>query len=139
MTYGSDETLMPPTPTQLPRAVRFRAWGLLDMLYSVTELAEELGISRDLVYKDLIPAGLPHTRDDTGRIWIHGPAAATWILDQKRKVKRSLRAGEFLCLHCRQAVSPDPASLTNATSGRFTYVKAVCPICGTTVCKGAMA
>ena len=96
-------------------------------------------ISRDIVYKELIPAGLPHTRDDTGRIWIHGPAAATWILDQKRKVKRSLKAGEFLCLHCRQAVSPDPASLTTATSGRFTYVKAVCPICSTTVCKGAVA
>lgn len=128
---------MQPTRTYLPRAARFRAWGLLDMLYSVSELADELGIHHDVIYKQLIPAGLPHTRDDNDHIWIHGPAAAAWILDQKRKVKRSLSPGEFLCLHCRDVVTPDPATTTRATSGRFVYVKAVCPACGTTVCKGA--
>lgn len=127
---------MQPTRTYLPRAARFRAWGLLDMLYTVHELADELGISRDVVYKELIPAGLPHAWEG-GHIWIHGPAAAAWILDQKRPAKRTLRPDEFLCLHCRQVVEPEPATRYAATSGRFSYVKAVCPTCGTTVCKGA--
>ena len=121
----------------LPAAVRFRAWGFLDMLYTVTELAAELGIAKDTIYHILIPAGLPHTKDAAGHIWVHGPAAAAWILDQKRKIKRRLRADEFLCLHCRQVVTPDPASHTTATSGRFVYRKATCPTCGMTVCKGA--
>lgn len=120
----------------LLKEVRFRSWGLLDMLYSISELADELKISRDTVYRTLIPAGLPHVKDDTGRLWVHGPAAAAWILDQKRKVKRTLTPDEFLCLHCRQVVTPDPASRTTSTSGRFHYLKAVCPQCGTTVCKG---
>lgn len=128
---------MQPKPTYLPRLVRARAWGLLDMLYSVSELAEELDVSHDVVYKQFIPAGLPHTKDGAGRIWIHGPAAATWILDQKRKVKQTLSQDEFLCMHCRQAVSPDPATLTKTQTGRYIFVKATCPVCGTTVCKGA--
>ena len=68
-----------------------------------------------------------------------GPTAATWILDQKRKTKRTLASDEFLCLHCRQAVIPDQATRTTATSGRFNYIKAVCPLCGTIVCKGVAA
>lgn len=123
--------------TYLRREVKFRAWGLLDMLYTPAELAEELQIDRDEIYHVLIPAGLPHQRDENRHIWIHGLTAATWLLNQKRRKPRTLGHDEFLCLHCRNVVIPDPQTLTAASSGRFHYVKAVCPVCGTTLCKGA--
>lgn len=128
---------MQPTRTYLPRNARFRAWGLLDMLYTPAELAEELQVDRDVIYHQLIPAGLPHQRDTIGHIWIHGPTAATWILNQRRRKSRMLEKNEFLCLHCRSVVISDPSTFAPASSGRFHYVKAVCPTCGTTLCKGA--
>ena len=120
----------------LARGTKFRAHGLLDMMYTPAELAEELGITREDVYRTLIPAGMPHTKDIRGHIWIHGPVAGAWILSQQRRKKLTLTPDQFLCLHCRVAVTPNPLTITRARSGRYHYLRAACPTCGLTVCKG---
>lgn len=120
----------------LARGTKFRAHGLLDMMYTPAELAEELGITREDVYRTLIPAGMPHTKDLHGHIWIHGLGAGVWILSQQRRKKLTLTPDQFLCLHCRTAVTPDPLTVTRASAGRYHYLRAACPACGMTVCKG---
>ena len=121
----------------LARGVKFRAYGLLDMMYTPRELADELGIDREDVYRTLIPAGMPGvTRDLHGHIWIHGATAAAWLLAQKRRRKFTLEQGQFFCLHCRQPVTPDPLTVQRAAAGRYHYLRATCPTCGLTVCRG---
>lgn len=120
----------------LARGTKFKAHGLLDMMYTPAELAEELGITREDVYRTLIPAGLPHTKDLRGHIWIHGLGAGAWMLSQARRKKTNLAPDQFLCLHCRAAVTPDPLTIKRASAGRYHYLRAVCPVCGLTVCRG---
>jgi hypothetical protein len=87
------------TQQQLARLPR-----LLWMYYSPAELAEEIGLNVDTVYKSYIPDGLPHKRDDGGRIWIIGSHFRTWALQRfKRKPKEKMPEGCAYCMHCRKA------------------------------------
>lgn len=64
---------------------------LLNMLYKPAELAEEIGVTQDTIYRSYLPAGLPHTRDDQGNVWIHGPAFVSWAREtiSRRQNKRA--------------------------------------------------
>ncbi|MCE7861292.1 MAG: hypothetical protein DYG86_16100 [Chloroflexi bacterium CFX2] len=80
---------------------------LLDMMYKPSEIAEEIGVTQDTVYRSYLPAGLPHERDDHGGVWIHGPAFVAWAKETitKRKEKRfGLPDDHAWCMRCNQAV-----------------------------------
>lgn len=121
------------TPAQLvPRTARLRAYGLLDMMYTPKEMADELGIEQRDIYR-LIPAGMPHERDENGHIWLHGPMVAQWLrsLGEKRS---PLGPGQGYCLRCRSAV--EMVNPTLVRRGRFDILQALCPICGAKVSRG---
>lgn len=119
---------------RLGKEARAKAVGLLDMLYTPTELAEELGLNPAMLYHQLIPAGLPHSKDSAGHIWIHGAAVSQWLIDFGKSRRQPLSADEAYCLRCRQAVTMINPRRTN--SGRVTLLKATCPACGATVNRG---
>ena len=105
---------------------------LLDMLYKPAEIAEEIGVTQDTIYRSYLPAGLPHIRDDQGNIWIHGPAFVSWAREtiSRRKNKRvGLPDGQAWCLKCGR-----PVPLINPrikTSNRYLeLLQARCPNCG---------
>ena len=63
---------------------------LMDMLYKPAEIAAELEVSPDTVYRSYLPAGCPHTRDKKNNIWIHGPAFASWAKSSIANRKRGI-------------------------------------------------
>ncbi len=52
--------------------------GLLNMMYSPRELAEEIGIDKNQIYRVYLPLNCPHERDQQGRILIHGITFRDW-------------------------------------------------------------
>ncbi|HEY4689649.1 MAG TPA: hypothetical protein VIK33_10080 [Anaerolineae bacterium] len=117
----------------LSREARLRANGLLDMLYTPAEMADELGIQQRDVYEKLLPAGLPHQRDETGHLWLHGPEVAHWVRTL-RAGRRLLGDNEAYCLKCRAVVRL--VRPKRVKRGKFTLLQALCPTCGTTVNRG---
>ena len=116
---------------QIVKAVR-----LMDMLYTPSELAEELDITADTIVRTWIPAGLPFDSDGRGHKWINGKLCAEWInalrIDRSSKRSKSLAADQAFCLNCKKAVA-----LINPVIkpvNRFIeLLQAPCPKCGKTV------
>jgi hypothetical protein len=105
---------------------RNRVKGLLDMMYSPRELAEEIGINVDKVYMVYLPGGCPHERDNKRHIWINGKVFRSWFEEVYRK--RPLVKGETFCLTCKKAVPLVGSERKN--SGGLIYDLSSCPNCG---------
>jgi predicted RNA-binding Zn-ribbon protein involved in translation (DUF1610 family) len=108
---------------------------LLNMLYRPAEIAEEIGVAQDTIYRSYLPAGLPHTRDAKGNVWIHGPAFVAWARQTvaKRKSKRAgLPDGYAWCMKCNH-----PVLLINphikVTNRYLELLQAHCPDCGSVI------
>jgi len=108
---------------------------LLNILYKPSEIAFELGVSLDTIYRSYLPAGLPHTRDKRGRIWIHGHSFVAWARETITK-KKSRRTGllddQVWCMKCNRPVvliNPKIKSINRYLE----LLQAICPACGKTV------
>ena len=105
------------------------------MLYTPSELADELGLTAPAI-RDWLDRGLPHQRDERGRLWINGVAFAAWLEQARRSGRpRSLAKGEAYCLKCRRPVKP--ADSVCRVNGKSTVLSGFCPQCGTAVFRGA--
>ena len=51
---------------------RNRLKSLLDMMYRPSELSEEIGITRNQIYRVYIPLGCPHIQDEHNHYWVNG-------------------------------------------------------------------
>jgi hypothetical protein len=105
---------------------RNRLIKLLDMFYTPSELAKEVGFTTRQVYRVYIPAGCPYVRDQNKRIWINGKEFREWYLRTYRKVE--LGHDETFCLTCRKVVkiiNPE-----RKKKGRLVYDVSFCPDCG---------
>lgn len=108
---------------------------LLDMLYKPAEIAEEIDVTPDTVYRSYLPAGCPHQRDRKNNIWIPGLAFADWAratLANRKAKRQPLPEGQAWCLRCNKAVP-----LVNPKAKRanryIQLLQAKCPHCGTTI------
>ena len=108
---------------------------LLDMLYKPSEIAEEIGVATDTIYRSYLPAGLPYTRDGEGNIWIHGPAFVAWAretISKKKSERAGLPDGQAWCMKCNQAVQlVDPK--IKIVNRYLELLQARCPQCGKVV------
>ena len=105
---------------------------LLDMLYKPSEIAEEIGVVTDTVCRSYLPAGAPHTRDEQGNIWIHGPAFIAWAketISKKRSQRAGLPDGHAWCMKCNQAV-PIGAPRVRVVNRYLELMQGTCPTCG---------
>lgn len=108
---------------------------LLNMLYKPNEIAEEIGVSKDTVYRSYLPAGLPHTRDEQGNIWIHGPAFVSWAKEtvaKKKSDRAGLPDGHAWCMKCNRPVLLNNPK-TKIINRYLEMQQAPCPYCGKTV------
>jgi hypothetical protein len=116
--------------TQIIRLAR-----LLDMLYRPAELAAEIGVHVDTVYRSYMPAGCPFTRDGHSNIWIHGPAFTDWarrIQAEKHTRRAGLPDGHAWCMRCNHPVPLiDPTR--KPINRRSELLQSRCPDCGTPV------
>ena len=105
---------------------------LLDMLYKPSEIAEELGVITDTIYRSYLPAGLPHTRDEKGNIWIHGPAFIAWAretISQKKSKRTGLPPDHAWCMKCNQAIALINPKIKKVNR-YLELLQAHCPHCG---------
>ncbi|MDD5367883.1 MAG: hypothetical protein PHQ40_02260 [Anaerolineaceae bacterium] len=119
----------------LPHSAIIRAPGLLPMLYTVSELAQDLGLP-DRTLRDWLASGAPHQRDSKNRIWIDGKTFYNW-LDNQRKTKNTekLTDDQAWCLRCKAPVKlwqPE----TRLIKGKLIHIRGTCPICGCTINRG---
>ncbi len=113
---------------RIPQTVIVRAMGLLPVLYQIRVLAEELGITQQLLVQ-WIRLGAPHTRDRSGRVWINGKDFADWVDGQRRDGNAmSQSGGTAFCPRCRAAIEIEAPSF--AAVGTITLVTGSCPRCG---------
>lgn len=108
---------------------RNKVKGLLNMLYTPSELSEEIGVNLDQVYRVYIPAGCPHHKDQRGRISINGQAFKEWFIENYKK--RPLEKNQAYCVSCKKAVEIiDPQRIID---GKNFYLRSFCPNCGNQV------
>jgi hypothetical protein len=83
---------------------------LMNMMYKPSEIAEEIGVSTETVYRSYLPCGCPFTRDKNSAIWINGLEFADWArsVHQGRKVGE-IGDNEAYCMRCRKAVPLESA------------------------------
>ena len=108
---------------------------ILDMLYKPGEIADEIGVTQDTVYRSYLPAGLPHTRDTKGNVWIHGPAFVAWAREtiSMRKSKRAgLLDDHAWCMKCNRPVRLNQPRV-KIVNRYLELLQAPCPGCGRTV------
>lgn len=114
-----------------------RAPSLLPMLYTTTELAEELHIE-PWQLREWIKAGMPHQYDQQQHIYIDGHQFAAWVSTQRNAERGPrLAADEGFCFTCRKAIKLVDPQL--ALQGKRKLLQATCPICQSSVFRGVKA
>lgn len=117
---------------------------LLDMMYTSTELSEELGIQRSYLTQNLVKKfDFPSQKDEKGRIWFHGLTVAKWIEEQHKAklAKKHDRYNhppaekEFYCLRCKKRVVVESYEKIKPKEGNKMLWSSHCPDCGMTVNK----
>lgn len=98
---------------------------LLDMMYKPSELAEEIGIDVNQVYRVYLDMGCPHERDRRKHYWINGKAFYEWYDNTYKKLK--LMPGEAYCKTCNKAVKM--VNPVQKQKGGLIYDLSNCPHC----------
>ncbi|MDP8267129.1 MAG: hypothetical protein P9L97_00245 [Candidatus Tenebribacter davisii] len=102
---------------------------LLNMLYTPLELSEEIGVSKQQIYRVYIPLGCPYTKDRIGHILINGKDFKAWVIDIYKNKK--LNANQAYCVSCKKIVKIIDPKINN--KGNLIYQQSECPLCGNNV------
>lgn len=120
---------------RIPHSVIVRAPGLLPMLYMPSELEQELGVSATTI-REWLAQGAPHQRDARGYFWIDGRRFAAWVKAMRHsQLSQPMGDDEAYCLRCRQPVKL--LASTTTQRGKHILLNGVCPICGSSIHRGA--
>lgn len=113
-----------------------RRTKLLNMMYTSTELADELNVDRPYLTENLVKMhGMPSERDENGRYWFSGMDVLRWIEkyhDDKMSRKRNrvpYADNEFYCIHCKKRVFNDDYRIEQPSGGHHMQKTTTCPEC----------
>lgn len=118
----------------LTKAKVHRLQHLLDMQYKPAEIAAELGIDADTIYRSFLPAGAPYGKDEAGNIWIRGPEFLAWARDylttRERQPKPAMQPNQAFCLKCHGVVEIQDIQRGKANGRGVLNLTGKCPACG---------
>jgi len=127
-----DATSTPNRKPKFGRSQRLRLSRLLNMRYTPAEIAREMGVSVDTVYRSYIPAGCPAEQGSDRRIWIVGTEFRNWVLSlrmNKQTHPACAEPGVGWCFHCAK-----PVRIVNASIYPVNYylerLQGECECCG---------
>lgn len=109
---------------------------LLNMMYKPAEVASEVGISVDALYRSYIPAGAPVEVDSKKRTWIHGTTFAEWAREylattRRGKPKAAMTNTQGYCMRCNQVVEmQDIRRRPHSEKAGVIQASGRCPTCG---------
>ena len=98
---------------------------LMDMMYKPSELANEIGITVNQVYRVYLTMGCPHEMDSLNHYWINGKSFVEWY--EKTYQKLTLKDGEAYCKTCNKAVLM--VNSETKQTGDTVYQLGYCPVC----------
>ncbi len=98
---------------------------LFDMPYKPGELAEEIGINKNQIYRVYIPAGCPHEKDNRNRLWINGKQFYEWYDKTYKKLR--LGKNEVFCKTCKKGV--EIINPVEHEKDGLVYITCYCPNC----------
>ncbi len=126
------------SPSRKPKFGRFqlmRLSRLLHMRYTPAEIAREIGVAVDTVYRSYLPAGCPAEQGSDRRIWIVGTEFRNWVLSlktHKQTHPACAEPGVGWCFHCAK-----PVRIVNASIQPMNYylerLQGACECCGKVV------
>ena len=121
-----------PATIRLSHQIVVRTPALLPMLYTPSELSEEVGVAVETIRDWVQHADVPHERDGSGHIWIHGRRFADWVANAKKtREARRLEDDQALCVACRSVVKLQASEVR--IQGKHVRRIGVCPECGSQV------
>lgn len=111
-----------------------RLGRLLNMKYTPAEIANEIGVSVDTVYRSYIPAGCPFEKDKKGLIWIVGVEFGKWAQTMLERKKRPTnpecsKSGKAWCFRCSMCVRITNAK-TKPVNHHLELLQGKCEQCG---------
>jgi hypothetical protein len=120
----------------LSHSVIVKSPGLLNMLYTISDLADDLSVPESDI-RNWLTAGAPHQVNADNQPWINGREFFQWVETQRKQhiSGHKLADNEAHCFRCRTAVklvSPDQ----HAIQGKLILNKGKCPNCGCTINRG---
>jgi hypothetical protein len=125
-----------PVP-KLTRTKVLKVRRLLDMMYKPSEIAEELEITTDTIYRSYLPAGAPCQKDSKGQVWIHGLSFANWarafVMSNARRKGTKMEDNQVYCMRCNQVVQPESLRMGRPNGHGVANVSGKCPNCGSRV------
>lgn len=113
--------------------------SLLNMMYKPAEIAKELGISVDTLYRSYLPAGAPCEKDSKGQVWIHGESFAKWArsyLEHRRPqgrarvLRETMLDDQVYCCKCNEVVKPVELHNGRPNGHGVANRYGKCPVCG---------
>jgi len=112
-----------------------RLQRLMHMRYKPTEIARELDLSTDTIYRSYLPAGAPCEVDQKGNTWIIGDVFAGWVVDyikthRQRGPKNSMGKNEGYCVGCNKVVLLVNPKVEKPNARGVANLTGKCPICG---------
>ncbi len=129
------------TIPRISRGMMRKTLQLLYMEYKPSEIAEIMGIITQTIYTTYIPAGLPHRRDEKGRIWIVGTEFREWaesVLQKSLREKvKPMAPDEGYCVSCKQRVKMTKAKRSKKIKENVIQILGKCALCGGTVSRFA--
>ncbi len=120
---------------KIPRTLIIRLPRLMEMQYTVPEIARELACSPNTVHT-LLAHGCPHQRDESSRVWIVGTDLAQWAAATLQRNRQPLEPGQAWCCRCNQAVTMLGPLWVHPSTAHLELVSGTCAMCGTTVNRG---
>jgi hypothetical protein len=111
-----------------------RLGRLMDMMYRPSEIAEEIGVTTEVIVRSYLPDGCPFDRDKKGNLWIHGLSFVAWIraVNNSQRHLGTLAEGEAWCVKCQKAVPLERPRLRH--EGRYTKIyQGKCNLCGSKI------
>lgn len=107
---------------------------LMDMMYKPSEIAEEIGVTTEVITRSYLPDGCPFERDKKGNLWIHGLSFAAWMraVNDRQRHLGTLADGEAWCIKCQAAVPLVRPRMRH--QGRYTKIyQGKCERCGSKI------
>jgi RNase P subunit RPR2 len=121
---------------RLPRLTNARVHKLqrlLNLQHNITDIAKELGITTDTLYRSYIPAGMPCTKDERGHYWVNGKAFVDWaseyVTTRDRKPKKPMDLDQAYCMKCNQVVRMVNKRTSKANYSGIAKVTGRCQVC----------
>ncbi len=130
--------MLPTIKVRISRGKAQKLQKLLHMKYKPSEIARELGITTDLIYRSFLPAGAPCEKDAKGNVWIVGDIFAKWAIDcaltnDRKPAKVKLLPGQVYCLRCNQIVEIKNPRKSRPNARGVINLSGLCPVCAAKV------